>query len=184
MEEIVKYGGVWYMWEGWRGVVVVGDKLWWWEYKESVMNYILQEFRDLVLCGLFQKVPPWLERSEKELFLDFGWNLHGELGSCWTGKAEVTTWGEFRSIQEYSTDPPILHYGCHLKLFSSQYFISDKIRLFSVYCLLLSISRFCCWALDDSIDFLLSAAVSKCCVCLLASTLWNGSHPSSHTQLR
>ena len=39
------------------------------------MNYILQEFRDLVLCGLFQKVPWWprcLERSEKELFLDFG----------------------------------------------------------------------------------------------------------------
>ena len=83
-------GGVWWW----------GDKLWWWEYKESVMNYILQEFRDLVLCGLFQKVPPWLERSEKELFLDFGWNLHGELGSCWTGKAEVTTWGEFRSIQQ------------------------------------------------------------------------------------
>ena len=125
----ISYGGDCQVWG--RGSVIHmrgvwwGDKLWWWEYKESVMNYILQEFRDLVLCGLFKKDPWWRERSEKELFLDFGWNLHGELGSCWTGKAEVTTWGEFRSIQEYSTDPPILHYGCHLKLLSSQYFISD-----------------------------------------------------------
>ena len=31
-------------------------------------------------------------------------------------KSEVTTWGEFWSIQDYSTDPPILHYGFKLDL--------------------------------------------------------------------
>ena len=55
-----------------------GGGVWWWwgiSYGDGNirrMNYILQEFRDLVLCGLFQKVPPCLERSEKELFFDFG----------------------------------------------------------------------------------------------------------------
>ena len=60
----------------------------------------------LALWGLF---PPgiwkWGKRVVLRLWMKLAW---------WNpSKSEVTNWGESRSIQEYSTDLPILHYGCH-----------------------------------------------------------------------
>ena len=48
-------------------------------------------------------------------------------------KSEVTNWGESRSIQEYSTDLPILHYGCHPSKLESLITPSD-LKCFSWNC--------------------------------------------------
>ena len=81
----------------------------------------------LALWGLF---PPgiwkWGKRVVLRLWMKLAW---------WNpSKSEVTNWGESRSIQEYSTDLPILHYGCHPSKLESLITPSD-LKCFSWNCI-------------------------------------------------
>ena len=105
MEGIVKYGGGWYV-SCMRGVrtsrgISISD-----ENVRLGVSLVKKNTDKLALWGLF---PPgiwkWGKRVVLRLWMKLAW---------WNpSKSEVTNWGESRSIQEYSTDLPILHYGCH-----------------------------------------------------------------------
>ena len=90
------------------------------------VSLVKKNTNKLALWGLF---PPgiwkWGKRVVLRLWMKLAW---------WNpSKSEVTNWGESRSIQEYSTDLPILHYGCHPSKLESLITPSD-LKWFSQNC--------------------------------------------------
>ena len=127
MEGIVKYGRVgWYV-SCMRGVrtsrgISISD-----ENVRLGVSLVKKNTNKLALWGLF---PPgiwkWGKRVVLRLWMKLAW---------WNpSKSEVTNWGESRSIQEYSTDLPILHYGCHPSELESLITPSD-LKCFSWNCI-------------------------------------------------
>ena len=120
MEGIVKYGGglICILYE--RGADFEGDKHWRWECE------IGGEYRKV---GLVRSFSSWDLKVGKRVVLRLWMKL-----AWWNpSKSEVTNWGESRSIQEYSTDLPILHYGCHPSKLESLIRPSD-LKCFSWNC--------------------------------------------------
>ena len=122
----ISYGGDCQVWGGLicimyeRGADFEGDKHWRWECE------IGGEYRKV---GLVRSFSSWDLKVGKRVVLRLWMKL-----AWWNpSKSEVTNWGESRSIQEYSTDLPILHYGCHPSKLESLITPSD-LKCFSWNC--------------------------------------------------